>query len=121
MTYNQAIEKLGNREQKKIANNTYLVRRNNGAVAIRLHATDILTFTPDGLVTIRTGGWQTVTTKDRINQYTSVGLYQKAGVWYYRSGDEFSEGDVVRAETGAFLRDAKGRTVNQLCNGEDRP
>lgn len=103
MTYNQAIEKLGNREQKKIANNTYLVRRNDGTVAIRLHATDILTFRPDGTVVLRTNGWRSITTKARLNEYLGwgVGITQKDYTWYWTipgvcpTRVEVQEGDIV--------------------------
>lgn len=106
MNYNKAIEILGSREQKKIGNNTYLVNRGNGEVAIRLHATDILTFRPDGKVVIRTNGWRSVTTKARINEYCPFsGISQKRGVWYYGSTKvEVMEGDIVDAVTGAVAR-----------------
>jgi len=107
MTYNQAIEKLGNREQKKIANNTYLCRRQDGAVAVRLHATDILTFRPDGSVVLTTGGWRSVTTKARLNAYCPIGrgIGQRAGVWYHGSTKvEMMEGDRINEATGAVWR-----------------
>lgn len=110
MTYSQAIEQLGNREQKKIANNTYLVRRNDGAVAIRLHATDILTFRPDGSVVVKTNGWTSVTTKARINEYLPLrGIFQRAGAWFWsvRGNEtkptEFCELDIVTID-GEIVR-----------------
>lgn len=32
---------------------------------------------------MRTGGWRTVTTKDRINQLITGRVYQKDYQWYY--------------------------------------
>lgn len=107
MTFSQAIEQLGNREQKKIANNTYLVRRNDGAVAIRLHATDILTFRPDGTVVLRTNGWRSVTTKARLNDYLPCyAICQIKGVWFYGPFTaEVEEGDVID-KAGNILRES---------------
>lgn len=71
MNYQEADAKLQGRcsQSRKLANNTYLKRRWNDAIAVRLHATDILTFYPDGRIEVSTGGWDTVTTRDRINTY----------------------------------------------------
>ena len=74
----------------KVANNTYLEERGaawgyGDPIALRLHNTDILTYTPEG-ITYNTGGWQTVTTKARMNDYGPLYLTQKAHRWYYRDG-----------------------------------
>jgi hypothetical protein len=70
-------------ERRKIANNTYAERRGDD-IAVRLHATDILTYHPDETVTFDTGGWFTVTTKARFNDYAPSGVrfYSVKGVWY---------------------------------------
>lgn len=60
-------------ESRKIANHTYLKRRTSTCVAVRLHATDVLTFHDDGRIHVSTGGWNTVTTKDRINSHLPDG------------------------------------------------
>lgn len=39
------------------------------AIAVQLHATDVVTFFLDGRIEVNTGGWDTVTTRDRINCY----------------------------------------------------
>lgn len=53
---------------------------------ITLHQTDIVTVTPD-FIRLNTGGWNTVTTRARMNQASQeLGLgfrvYQKAGSLY---------------------------------------
>lgn len=102
MTYNEATNKIGNRDSKKIGNNTYLVRRENGDLAVRLHNTDILTFRANGDVVVKTDGWTSVTTKARINEHLPMrGIFQKANVWYWTArGNEakpvkFEENDVL--------------------------
>jgi hypothetical protein len=84
---------------KPIANNTRLHDR-GGYIAVRLHNTDIVDIYPDGKYVLHTGGWQTVTTKDRINSYAPVHIYQRKHVWYMadRNGNqiEFHDGMTIR-------------------------
>lgn len=53
---------------KLIDHNTVRYARENGDVVIRLHLTDIVTFKLGDKVVLNTGGWNTVTTRDRINK-----------------------------------------------------
>jgi len=54
---------------KRLANNTVEITDPDGTRRIRLHRTDILTFRPDGSIVVDTGGWDTQTTRDRLNTY----------------------------------------------------
>ncbi len=60
---------------------------------IRLHDTQIVKFWVDGRITLHTGGYRTVTTKERINQFVSGRLYQRDYAWYYQ---DFAHGLVCR-------------------------
>lgn len=73
-----------NFESKKVGNNTYAIRRDQNSIAIRLHNTDILTFSANGSIKLNTGGWETVTTKSRMNEFLPEGysVFQKSHVWY---------------------------------------
>ena len=85
MNYTDASAKLTgrNRERRKLENNTYLERRNESTIAIRLHDTDIITLTADGTVTLNSGGWRTVTTKARMNEFLDgISISQERGLWY---------------------------------------
>lgn len=67
---------------KPVANNTRLFRRGEDAIALRLHSTDVVIYHADGRKTLHTGGWYTVTTKDRINAaLPSVAVYSERGRW----------------------------------------
>lgn len=81
-TYRDLIAFLGDRDSRKVSHNTYAERRGED-VAIRLHATDILTFHADDTITANSGGWRTVTTKDRLNSFLPAPLcvYSVDGVW----------------------------------------
>ena len=86
---------------------TTITTEADGTVAVRYHRTDVATLHPDGTVTLRTGGWRTVTTKRRINQalrYFGVPtvVYQHRFNWYLAPRDqgdriEFTDGMRIRA------------------------
>jgi hypothetical protein len=71
-----------NANRRKVGNNTYAEILYDDTVAIRLHNTDVVKINPNGTYTLNSGGWQTVTTKDRINQYSPVKVYQRKFEWF---------------------------------------
>ena len=82
--FEQAVAVLGNRYSMRLGNNTYLERLNGDQqVAVRLYSTYIVRFYQTGRVTLHTGGYGTVTTKDRINQFITGRVYQKNHEWFY--------------------------------------
>lgn len=91
MNHTNAKELLAKRDSKKLANNTYLKRRENGDIAVMLHQTDIITLKPDYAV-LNSGGWRTVTTKARLNAYSLAGISQKQSVWYLHDGSAYYDG-----------------------------
>lgn len=87
-------------KSRKVANNTYLERRGDD-IAVRLHQTDVVTFHADGTATLDTGGWLTMTTKERINRYLPAGirLESNRGRWFliHRGHSEYDvEGNYLR-------------------------
>ena len=81
--YAEALIVLAGRESVRLGNNTYLERDSVECIVVRLHQTDIVNFFADGRVTLHTGGYRTVTTKERMNQFITGKIYQKAGAWFY--------------------------------------
>lgn len=67
---------------KIVDNNTVEIGFKNGDRAVRLHNTNIVTFTVDGKIILTSGGWRTSTTKDRLNGYSPFNIYQKNSIWY---------------------------------------
>jgi hypothetical protein len=70
----------------KVGNHATTVWGENGTTYIKYHATIVVEFDQDTL-TLRTGGWRTVTTKLRMNQASNqFGLgfhvWQKNFDWY---------------------------------------
>jgi hypothetical protein len=75
---------------RKVANNTVERILADGTRIIRLHLTDIVTIYSNGTIEVNSDGYQTSTTKDRINTYIGPqwSLFQERGKWLlYRRAD----------------------------------
>lgn len=97
-SFGEAVAFLDGRDDVAIMGNTRLIRLDEHTVAVRFHNTYIVTFHRDGSIDLNSGGWQTVTTKARINSFLppGIGVFQKAYVWYVSRVDdepvEFDDG-----------------------------
>jgi hypothetical protein len=109
------LRRDGPTEYFKVDNNTLLVRDTvDNTIAVRFHATDIITVYSDDMLVVDNGGWQTVTTLARLNDWlpSGWGIYTHKGTWYwqnYRHRDEelnpgfkrtqpYSNGDKITAD-----------------------
>lgn len=131
MNYQKALNELNskvrNRDTKKIANNTYLIR-DNDQIHVQLHGTYVITFHSDGAVETHTGGWETVTTKDRINSYIdNFSIFSLKGNWCirdlrtnidyeYQSGElETSTGEILLTPViVSVLSEISGQSLTSL-------
>ena len=102
-SYAECLEMWGTRK-RKLTHNTYLECCENGPQGpdgdpfcfyVRLHATRIVKFNRPkeengtiGSIELDSGGWQTVTTKSRMNDCLSYGwgIHQTQGIWYLSQG-----------------------------------
>jgi uncharacterized protein YodC (DUF2158 family) len=76
---------------KVVGNNTVEWIDGEGNKHIRLHHTDIVIIGKNGDFTLNSGGWKTVTTKERINEYMPTGsIIQEKSIWYYSYGENRS-------------------------------
>ncbi|NDH09423.1 MAG: hypothetical protein EBY16_07410 [Gammaproteobacteria bacterium] len=89
------VKGKGNKNTRKVGNNTYAEILSDGSVGIMLHSTYVVKIHPDNSATLNTGGWYTSTTKDRINKYSPVRVYQRKGEWYLNNGTLYEDGMVV--------------------------
>lgn len=120
----QQVETLllhGRKGRKKVDRNTYLVQEGDGSVSLILHQTDVVHYYPDKLV-LRTGGWHTMTTRDRIElglrlahiggsiSTTGRGV---GGPWLYTATD----GQRFPFDEGLAL-DYAGKVLNARPGGE---
>lgn len=76
--YAEAAAFLGpTKHDRPLCNNTRLIRLGPSRIAVRLHSTYIVTYHADGRQTLYAAGWQTVTTKARINGFSAARVYSK--------------------------------------------
>ncbi len=109
--YEWLVSLMNGRTDKKLGNNTWGYMAPGGLLEITLHKTVILRATPNGSLKLDSGGYKTVTTKDRLNEYLPAWyqIYQAGGVWHlvhflttYHYGGEmedfvFADGMVINA------------------------
>jgi len=90
----------------KLAHSTF-IRHREGAdgsmiYAVTLHGTPVVEFLPNGNVLLDTGGWQTFTTRDRMNR-CGVCIGMRSGIAYVRHhGREYlyADGMILRKRGG---------------------
>ena len=103
-----------NESGKPLENNTRLMQRGDN-FAVKLHDTDIVTITPNDTFILNTGGWFTLTTKDRINKYNPIRVYQSNKLWYL--GDYDNEQKVLFFD--GIEVDLNGRVLNPKSDKEN--
>jgi hypothetical protein len=107
-------EELGEKKIKKIGYETVIRRIDDFTIGVKYHATDIIRVDPTNIVTLSNGGWDTPTTKDRLNQFLnclSVSIYQKKHVWYIVGDNgtfEFVNG--IEVHPGGYIVTPKGKS-----------
>lgn len=76
-------------KSRMAARNTLDYTMPDGERRIRLHGTDVVTFHADGGFTLDTGGWNTMTTRDRMNGWLPAGytVYTRQGQIHLRTPD----------------------------------
>lgn len=120
LTVAEQMEGVEFTKKKRIENNTVEYLRPNGNRVIRLHKTDIVEFFPEKIV-LRTGGWKTVTTKDRINKaIQSRGWYvsQRDSLWFVKRRD--CDDDYPFVEGMVLFDDGKIDGSAKLNNREEK-
>jgi hypothetical protein len=110
---------------RRVANNTFRVKFESGKVAIRLHNTNIIEVTQnqigEDVYFYYMGGWDTTTTRDRLNRFGPLNIYRRRGETYAEDSSgtvsEFFEGLTViggRIENPIIPEPKKTRTAYQV-------
>lgn len=101
--FQAARDFLGGKPARKVAHNTRIESAGD-SVNVRFHDTVVVSYSPDVTV-LTTGGFRTVTTKDRLNSFVpdSFRVWSEKGVWYlyhYPDGQRhvFAEGIGIRRD-----------------------
>jgi len=95
LTFKDGLEVLGSRDQKKLENNTYLVRVDDNTLGVKLHNTIVVYIHRSGNYSLDSGGWRTSTTKDRINNYSPARVHANNNIWYVGDHGVFADGVTV--------------------------
>jgi len=86
-SYQDAKKFLGNRKERAIAHNTRIeigsLNLGHEVITVKYHGNSIVNLYPDGIVSLNSCGWQTSTTKERLNWFLPYGitLYQHNFRW----------------------------------------
>lgn len=110
MEYTAALARLNGRASRHVAHKTYLIARDNGDIALRYWDTDVVTFHSDNTATLNTGGFATMFTKERINEYAGTRIGADKRVWWL-DGAPFFDGARVNLATGRVINPRDVATV----------
>lgn len=115
--YASAASYLGKKKGRPLGTGraTRLQRIDEHSIAIQYHWTYVVTYHDDGTITLDNGGYYTVTTKERINQYTNARLSQMNREWYL-GGTEFYNGMKID-EDGKLLSPPRPPRKAKPCPG----
>lgn len=117
-----AVQQKRNLDKKRLGNNTYLRKLDEDTFAISLHQTDVIvTLKQNGetIYRLNSGGYQTVTTKDRLNTYSPARIYQKRGVWYVNEDFYATDGKNDVLYFDGIEIDKQGRVINKQSAPND--
>lgn len=96
-SYEGAVQFLGSKTSRKIDNNTYLEKYSDREyAAVRLHSTEVVRYFPNGDIQLNSGGYRTVTTKDKLNVFSPARVYQRDFSWFVNEGEKFQDNIVIR-------------------------
>jgi hypothetical protein len=102
VTFTELDEALGSRRSRTICNNTTAARGPGGTIDVRLHGHHIATLADNGAVVVLDAGWQSVTTKQRLNEIlrpVGARIHQEDYRWFLRRPD----GTVTRWHGEAYF------------------
>jgi hypothetical protein len=92
---------IGYLSAKMAGRSTIKVTYPDGTQLLKYHDTVVIKKNPDGSVVLNSGGFRTITTKKRINEYFTGSSYgpltQENGIWYIY-GQMFYDGIIVKDE-----------------------
>ena len=80
-----------NTMERPIANNTRIIQITDHTIGVKLHNTMIVKYHENDhldcidygdLIEFNTGGWKTVTTKERMNRFAPISIWSERHVWY---------------------------------------
>lgn len=111
---------LNGRDTRKYARNTYFVRLSENQIGVKLHNTFIVTLTKGMPIVLNSGGWNTMTTRKRINSVlgmffkgTRIGVASNRDFMYFNP----AMGTPVEFFDGMQVGELSGLCVNYWNRG----
>lgn len=80
-SYKDAEKVLAGKDAIKLGNNTKLIRRTS-EIEVCHFSTAVVSFYPNGSISLDNDGYQSLTTKKRLNLYSPFIVEQTKGIWY---------------------------------------
>jgi hypothetical protein len=95
-SFEQAESFLSGRMERNVPSirSTTIVKIDPFTIAVRYHGTSVVLFEKSGRITLNSGGFRSVTTKRRMNEFSPVQVYQRNWTWYVKENGvekEFSD------------------------------
>jgi len=114
--FEQAEAFMRGRQSRVIGSNTRLVRDTNDTISVYHHRTPIVSYEDNGEIVVDTGGYHSMSTKVRVNEFSPLHVWQKDHQWYYSLGDEetgeFEDGLAIKPKRS---RPKKVRSLRDLA------
>lgn len=112
MNYLKALKELDNKKRykdyKRISYNTRLIRDSESSISLQLWNTKIITWHSNGSIEINTGGWETNTTRSRLNDYLeNYSIYTNRGTLYIRDLRD----DIEYFYRSGLIQDSSGKCL----------
>lgn len=77
------VDYIDDRNRVTLSPNTFVEKGCDGLIYFHLHGYNIMTLSNLNRWQISSCGWETHTTKKRINQLSPIHVYQRDWQWYY--------------------------------------
>lgn len=111
---------LNGRNRRKYARNTYFERISENVIGVKLHNTYIVTVSKDAPIVLNTDGWNTMTTRKRINSVlgmifkgTRIGVASTRDFMFFNP----AKGTPVEFFDGMQVGELSGLCVNYWNRG----
>jgi hypothetical protein len=105
-SYTEALAYLGKKTERLLPGKATRIRKVCDNIAVKYHATDIVVYQPDGTTILNSGGWHTVTTKYKLESYSTARIYAEDGLWYIaaRNGETYEWNDSSLYYDGVVIK-----------------
>lgn len=108
--YGSAMRFLRGKSERKLANNTFVRQEDESSVSVVLHRTPVVTYYRTGLIQLRSGGYRSKTTAQRINQLLPPGWKLSRWVLIAPDGEKQDFFDGIAIHAGLRTHGASSRT-----------